>query len=68
MVDLEDELDRSFCSLKNVLHPNETGFDRNEGKGDEDEDDENEDLNDITDLSHEMTLYSCHKRMRYDRN
>jgi hypothetical protein len=68
MVDLEEELDRSFCSSKNVLCQNDGQNDKNNGRkyedDDEDGDGENGDGIDITDLSHEMTLYSCHRRTR----
>ena len=67
MINLEEELDRSFCSSKNVLHPSEYELNQNKNDtdGENDDDyDENEDINDISNLSHEMTLYSCHKRMR----
>ena len=64
MVDLEEELERSFCSLRNVLNPNEIEINGDGGNRDDDDDKYEDDENDITDLSHEMTLYSCHKRMR----
>ena len=71
MVDLEEELDRSFCSLKNVLCQNDEndGQSKNNDKrkyedDDEDGDGENGDGIDTTDMSHEMTLYSCHRRTR----
>ena len=66
MVNLEEELDRSFCSLKNVLHTSEYELNENENdkENNDDDYDENEDINDISNLSHEMTLYSCHKRIR----
>ena len=70
MVDLEAELDRSFCSLKNVLCQNDDDNQNknNDMKKDEDDDEdgdgENGDGIDIADLSHEMTLYSCHRRIR----
>ena len=72
MVDLEEELDRSFCSSKNVLcqydsqndSQNKNNEERKDDDDDEDGDGENGDGIDVTDLSHEMTLYSCHRRIR----